>query len=611
MIQDSPVGCKLNGFFRGEVIQHLTHGYCKIFIPSIHPIEWRDQVDLIPPAEQASSLFAGTNNGSGEFTYPNIGSIVWVFFANNDQNYPVYFASSLGGQNAFGQYEVVKSSSEAVSERHLITSGKTHIEWYENGKISAIVVDPDRRYAEVNYNNTYIGQISDDQVSARPVVASVDNEDISSIDCQLVLDNHEFNGTISCGTHYFDPRESHVTTYLSDEQKTIIEKTTSESRYDTANVTQNDSLHAYTAMSSLTQSFDSNVTDAIQGSTTQIKDSGSEEFHTTFSTNGKSNILLASENTRSGNNIYTKQQGDMNATSSLVQEKYIGNSFELDENGNGGVITKQEMDYALMKSNCPDTLEKILSYEAENSVTIKDGNLEVNNISAVNKMSDSTKGIVSLTSDIENSIKLKNYSGSSFTSRYNFTKVASTTEKQTNKTTAKISNSSGAKIDINLHGMKNSNGNLAYDTTYKHTIESSSAKQTETFIDAKNKVEFRRIVDDASGTFEVTLTDSKTKKLSQLTFDKSGNITLTGSTNLKICIGNGTILQMDQSGSISIISPNNDVKIQGNTNINGTLHVTQTITSDADVVASNCTLNTHVHQVPPHCPSSGITLVGQ
>lgn len=77
----------------------------------------------------------------------------------------------------------MKSSSEAVSERHLITSGKTHIEWYENGKISAIVVDPDRRYAEVNYNNTYIGQISDDQVSARPVVASVDNEDISSIDC--------------------------------------------------------------------------------------------------------------------------------------------------------------------------------------------------------------------------------------------------------------------------------------------------------------------------------------------------------------------------------------------------------------------------------------------
>ena len=71
-----------------------------------------------------------------------------------------------------------------------------------------------------------------------------------------------------------------------------------------------------------------------------------------------------------------------------------------------------------------------------------------------------------------------------------------------------------AKIDINLHGMKNSNGNLAYDTTYKHTIESSSAKQTETFVDAKNKVEFRRIVDDASGTFEVTLTDSKTKKLS-------------------------------------------------------------------------------------------------
>lgn len=52
---------------------------------------------------------------------------------------------------------------------------------------------------------------------------------------------------------------------------------------------------------------------------------------------------------------------------------------------------------------------------------------------------------------------------------------------------------------------------------------------------------------------------------------------------------------MDKTGSIRIVSPNNDVKITGNTDITGTLHVTGNITGDMDVIASNCTLNTHVH----------------
>jgi len=36
------------------------------------------------------------------FSYPNIGATVWCRFENEDQNKPVYFASSLGGENAFG-----------------------------------------------------------------------------------------------------------------------------------------------------------------------------------------------------------------------------------------------------------------------------------------------------------------------------------------------------------------------------------------------------------------------------------------------------------------------------------------------------------------------------
>ena len=34
------------------------------------------------------------------FSYPNIGATVWCFFANGDQNLPVYFAMTLGGDVA-------------------------------------------------------------------------------------------------------------------------------------------------------------------------------------------------------------------------------------------------------------------------------------------------------------------------------------------------------------------------------------------------------------------------------------------------------------------------------------------------------------------------------
>lgn len=205
MTEDSPVGNKLFGVYRGQVIQHLTHGYCKIYIPSVYPEEWKDKPQFLPPAEQAASLFGGTNNGSGVFTYPNIGSIVWCLFANNDQNYPIYFAACLGGENAFGQHEIIKRPDEEVSERHLITSGKTHIEWYENGKLSVQVEDPDRRDAIVSYNNNYISQISDDAVSAWPICDKVANNEISNIHCKLVMDNDGSSfGVISAQTHHYD-----------------------------------------------------------------------------------------------------------------------------------------------------------------------------------------------------------------------------------------------------------------------------------------------------------------------------------------------------------------------------------------------------------------------
>lgn len=136
-----------------------------------------------------------------------------------------------------------------------------------------------------------------------------------------------------------------------------------------------------------------------------------------------------------------------------------------------------------------------------------------------------------------------------------------------------------------------------YDTTFEHEVLTNGAKVSEALLDNFNKVSFKRVADDAGdGVFEISMTNMSTKKNSTFKMDKDGNITLFGSTYLKVNIGDKATLEMDKSGSIKIVSLNDDVKISGNTDITGTLHVTGNITSDMDVIAKNCTLNTHVHK---------------
>ena len=98
MLEKTPSGTKLTGFYRGIVKAHSINGRCKIFWPGVSPSEWKDdssKINLLPDAEQAAPLFASGNNGNGTFCYPDVGSTVWGFFENGDMNYPVYFAATL------------------------------------------------------------------------------------------------------------------------------------------------------------------------------------------------------------------------------------------------------------------------------------------------------------------------------------------------------------------------------------------------------------------------------------------------------------------------------------------------------------------------------------
>ena len=143
---------KCQGFYRGKVIQHLNYGKCKIFVPSVYPSELEDKPEMLPDAEQASPLFGGTNNGNGMFSYPNIGTIVWVFFENENQNRPVYFAATLGGEIANEQQnegfmavrdnvqpnddptkDTTKNGED--SQQHMINCGDSRITIRESGQI--------------------------------------------------------------------------------------------------------------------------------------------------------------------------------------------------------------------------------------------------------------------------------------------------------------------------------------------------------------------------------------------------------------------------------------------------------------------------------------------
>ena len=153
MLEDSKVGKKFSGIFRGQVISHLPCGRCKIWIPDVYPYEWatEESSDLkdvygeslrgtkLPDAEQASPLFGGAKSGNGSFSYPKIGSYVWCMFERDDIQHPIYFAAAidttdLGEGNSFAQTTV--DSDNGTVLKHMIKCGPSKITFNEDGTVT-------------------------------------------------------------------------------------------------------------------------------------------------------------------------------------------------------------------------------------------------------------------------------------------------------------------------------------------------------------------------------------------------------------------------------------------------------------------------------------------
>lgn len=160
---------RLQGLYKGTVVQHLRSGRCKIFIPGIYPEEWgTTAINKLPPAEQISPMFAGSFGGNGVFSYPSLGSIVACGFWNGDSNLPYYFGAIQSDDTAMSSYvdyAQIDATDKTVQDgtdapMHSIVVKNSVIKFNEAGEIKLMT-----KGSESDKNFTCISQDSHGNIS--------------------------------------------------------------------------------------------------------------------------------------------------------------------------------------------------------------------------------------------------------------------------------------------------------------------------------------------------------------------------------------------------------------------------------------------------------------
>lgn len=135
------------GFYRGTVVQQLTHGFCKIAIPGI--LYFTDDsgnidIDKLPPAECAGETFGGIN-GAGVFNYPDLQSTVWCFFEDGNTNKPVYFALANSNSPNWNSASVAVQKQTDIPGYALspVTASGKVINFGDSQITQSVVLNPD------------------------------------------------------------------------------------------------------------------------------------------------------------------------------------------------------------------------------------------------------------------------------------------------------------------------------------------------------------------------------------------------------------------------------------------------------------------------------------
>ena len=582
------IGRKCFGMYLGTVVQHLTHGQLKVYIQSIYPEEWAQQPSLLPICHQVTPQFAGSHEGNGVFSYPNIGSTVVCFFANGDQNFPITIGSLLGGMNAFGQYEIIKTNDELSSSKHLVTAGKSHYMMHESGKISAIVVDPIRTEASVAYETGVDAPLSIDAVESREVCDQVANEEISSIDCQHVLDNFYGHGTISSSTHYFNPTSYTNNTFLSVEQQNITESKNGRISTDSYCIVDNDGHREFGQISSTKSTAISNVIDLAQQAnsneivplTSDVKTSfkhnidGSNQFATTSSitdaynysyyNNSSKESILSTHNIKvkadAAYGYYVDTQFDLSSCVNCKAVELYANSSTGDNKTKNLKYTKQ----ASIISNGKNQIE----YSVLSSSRLSETDQKIGLESHTNKHSSSAVDTQSTNGGIQLDCEWND----------DDTKV-------TNGTTIQTKYKNFAKCDIN----SGENPSIERSAQKKYTKIINGSQQDYDVI-------CEETISPTDGEISLSITDNKTKMGCTFSMDSKGNMKISATTSIAVDAPSMTFTGTNMTQTfanetmtaqqMNIVGTNGDCKIKNVSLLNHKHMETQA----GDVVAPQATL---------------------
>jgi hypothetical protein len=185
----------LTGFYRGLVRKKLDSGRLKIFIPGIYDDKYEplEMADHLPDAEPASPIFNKSSMQSGMFGVPDVGSIVWVFFANLDANFPVYFATTLNAVPGVGQASWNRLKKKKKYTGQLMKNGPAEILMDETSQITLrcnstediVEKQSDTTPAEIlmdreNATNRIVLQADDVVIACKNFVVRSENTEVDS-----------------------------------------------------------------------------------------------------------------------------------------------------------------------------------------------------------------------------------------------------------------------------------------------------------------------------------------------------------------------------------------------------------------------------------------------
>lgn len=112
---------KFNGFYRGKVLDNNNseqNGKIRI---EIYPMFNGIDVQYIPWAKPAMSIFHGSGNGTGCFAVPAVDSMVWCFFEQGDIYQPVYFAEAPDGIHGVPTEAIINYPDRKVIKTDKVT----------------------------------------------------------------------------------------------------------------------------------------------------------------------------------------------------------------------------------------------------------------------------------------------------------------------------------------------------------------------------------------------------------------------------------------------------------------------------------------------------------